>query len=509
MLSDLCQKTLWYKFTSTITGNVRYRVKIAGVYKYDYYNIQLFKPIIPGDSSSNGLQIQGYTGYYDNATGTSWAECCVAPGTYYLLLTGCTQVNEYEFPEIQLVEAVGDFCSRAIPAVLNGTGAVTASVLVNCHTIGTDYGEFGPQLTCPQGAITADYKSSWFRMDIGGTDTLDVTTYLVENTNAASSDIKYRLMTGNCGAMQEQSCVLDALTQNTYQCLVPGQSYYVQVFTPITKFGQPVNGTIDLKLSAIKHADTCAPLTNCLANANFTSVFNCNTDDSVKFVNFSTYGTSIRYKWSFGYNGQTATSVSPSFFYPALPNDVTYTVKLVVENIGCGKKDSVTKTVTIPGRPYINFGNDIASCNGTPIILRATSFTGATYAWQNGSTADTLLITATGNNEYWVKINYNGCSNADTVKVLISPITKRAKQNIVLCTDSVSISVGRGFGETYLWKNGATTASIFVSTSGIYWAVINYFGCTYRDSFIVNNAATARPLDCVRSFFQRNSTATC
>ncbi len=492
--SGQCQKTLWYKFTSTITGNVRYRAKIDGAYKYDYYNIQLFKPIIPGDSSSNGLQIQGYAGYYDNNTGATWAECCVAPGTYYLLLTGCAQVNEYEFPEIQLVEAVGDFCSRAIPAVLNGTGAVTASVLVNCHTIGTDYGEFGPELTCPQGAKTTDYKSSWFRMDIGGTDTLDVTTYLVENTNAASSDIKYRLMTGNCGAMQEQSCVQDALTQNTYQCLAPGQSYFVQVFTPITKFNQAVTGTIDLKLSAIKHADTCAPLANCLANANFTSLFNCTTDDSVKFVNFSTYGTSISYKWNFGYNGQTSNAVSPSFFYPALPNDVTYTVKLVVENTSCNKKDSSIKTVTVPGRPYINFGNDIDRCDGSPITLKATSHTGATYLWQDGSSADTLNITTPGNNDYWVKINYNNCSSIDTVKVVISPIAAKPLQQIILCTDSVSINASRGQGESYNWNTGAVIAAIFASKPGVYWVDIKYFTCTYRDSFVVNNVATARPL---------------
>ena len=34
-------------------------------------------------------------------------------------------------------------------------------------------------------------------------------------------------MTGDCGAMQEESCVQDAQTRNTYKCLVAG-SYYIQ-----------------------------------------------------------------------------------------------------------------------------------------------------------------------------------------------------------------------------------------------------------------------------------------
>jgi gliding motility-associated-like protein len=489
-----CQKTLWYKFTPTITGNVRYRINIAGTRYYDYWQVQLFRQTIPGDSTANGLKIQGYNGVYDYGNGTYWAECCVSPGTYYIMITGCNQLNEYVFPEIQLIEAVGDFCSRAVPAVLNGAGAVSASVLVNCHTIGTDYGEFGPQLTCPQGANTVDYKSSWFRMDIGGTDTLDVTTYLVENTNAASSDIKYRLMTGDCGAMQEQSCVLDALTQNTYQCLVPGQSYYVQVFTPVSKFGQQVTGTIDLKLSAIAHADTCAPLNNCLASANFTPLFDCTKDDSVKFVNYSTYGTSIKYKWYLGYNNQTSAEVSPLVFYPALPKDSTYSIKLVVENTSCGKKDSVTKTFKVPGRPFIDFGNDQASCGGSPVTLVATSHPGAVYTWNSGSNNDSLTVSATGSNDYWVKIDYNGCSTGDTVKVVVSNIAAKPLQHIILCADSVSISASRGQGETYRWNTGATSASIFVSNPGVYWVDVKYFTCTYRDSFVVNNVNTAKPL---------------
>lgn len=487
-------KTLWYKFTAGITGNVRYRININGTLKYSHYEVQLFRQTVPGDSTASGMVLQGNGAVYDPATNSYWAQTCVSPGNYYLVLTGCDQVNAYVYPEIQLIEAAGDFCSRAIPAAVNGAVSASATVQVDCHTIGTDYGEFGPQLTCPPGANTIEYKTSWFRMDIGGTDTLDVTAFLVENTNASSSDIKYRMMTGDCGAMQEQSCVLDALTQNTYQCLAPGQSYYIQVFTPITKFNQQVTGTIDLRLSAVAHADTCAPLTNCLSNANFIPVFDCTTDEQVKLVNYSTYGTSISYTWHFGYNNQTSSEVSPFFFYPALPTDSTYNIKLVVENTSCGRKDSITKPFTVPARPYVNFGNDIASCGGSPVTLVATSHTGATYTWNNNTTDDSLVVTSTGSNNYWVKVDYNGCSSTDTVRVVISNITPRPIQNIILCSDSVSISASRGQGETYRWNTGATAASIFVSTPGVYWADITYFTCTYRDSFIVNNVSTAQPL---------------
>jgi len=487
-----CTKTLWYKFTSTVTGNVRYRIWIGNTINVGYDQVQLFRQTVAGDSSINGLKIQLSSTV--STPGGAWAEACVAPGTYYLLLPGCSRLNDFVVPQIQLIEATGDFCSRPVPAAIAGPGSVTASALINCHTIGTDYGEFGPQLTCPQGATTAAYKSSWFRIDIGGTDTLDVTASLAENTNAASNEIKYRLMTGNCSAMQEQSCVQDALTQNTYQCLLPGQSYYVQVFTPTVKSGVVVTGTIDLKLTSVAHTDTCAPLTNCLVNANFDTAYNCSTSDLVKLVNFSTYGTSINYQWDFGYSGQISTAVSPSFLYPALPTDQDYTIKLVVTNTSCSKSDSVTRTITIPARPNVNLGNDIVQCSGgVPIILRATSHPGATYLWQNGSTADTLKVTSAGNTNYSVKVSYNGCSRSDTVRVLISPISANPLQQLYLCADSVLADVRRGYGETYSWSTGATTRSVYLSSPGYYWVDIGYFDCVYRDSFEVKTIDDAKP----------------
>jgi gliding motility-associated-like protein len=500
-----CSKTLWYKFTSTITGNVRYRIRVGNnVYRAND-NIQLFKEVIPGDSTINGLKVQPFANV-STATG-AWAQSCVSTGVYYLLLPGCNAVNEYVTPEIEMIEQEGDFCSRAVPAAINGAGSATASVLVNCHTIGTDYGEFSTSLTCPQNGVTAQYKTSWFRMDIGGTDTLDVTTFLVENTNAASSDIKYRMMTGNCGAMQEQSCVLDALTQNTYECLVPGQSYYVQVFIPIVKNNVAVTGTIDLRLSAVHHADTCQPLNNCLATANFLPSFDCTTDETVKFINYSTYGSNITYQWNFGHNGATSTAVSPSYFYPPLPVDSTYTIKLIVRNTSCNKVDSSTRTFPVPARPYIDFGPDIIQCNSTaPVILRATSYSGATYLWQNNSTADTFRVAAIGNNNYRVRVTYNGCISTDTIRILISPLSPRPLRQIVLCTDSVLVDVRRGNNETYLWSTGATTRSIYMSRPGYYWVDISYFDCVYRDSFEVVTPGAANPLgnDTILCFSQNN-----
>jgi gliding motility-associated-like protein len=488
-----CQKTLWYKFTTTTTGQIRYAAFFNNTNNWYYDHIQLFRQVKPNDSSATGLIHMPYSTNYSN--NGYWAQQCISPGTYYIILPGCNAVNEDVYPQIEIIPQAGDFCSAPAIANVNGPGAVSATLIPDCHTIGTDYGEFATTLTCPAGAATTEYKTSWFRMDIGGTDTLDVTAYLVENTNASSTQIKYRLMTGDCGAMQEQSCVQDALTQNTYQCLLPGQKYYVQVFTPVKVSGYDVTGTLDLKLSAIKHADTCSPVNTCLASANFIAAFDCTKDEAVKFNNFSTYGTAITYKWTFDYGGQSSTALSPSFIYPADTVTKIYNVKMVASNTSCGKKDSVTIPVSIPARPVVDFGADLVQCNGNPVTLNATSFTGATYLWQNGTANPTFIASTTGQNQYTVKVTYSNCISTDTINILINPVTKKALQSLVVCNgDSALLNASRGFGETYTWSTGVSTASIYAKIQGTYWVDIKYSTCTIRDTFIINTVSTARPL---------------
>lgn len=490
-------KTLWYKFTTAITGHVRFATKVNGSLRFDGNDMMLFRQLVPGDSTVNGFEYEPYTTV--SVDGDTYAEHCISPGTYYFIVTGCDRINEGFEPVIILDEEAGDFCSAPVKASLAGAGSTTATMFVDCHTIGTDYGEFGPNLTCPVGAVTSQYKSSWFRVDIAGKDTLDVTTYLDQQTNASSSDIQYRLMTGDCGAMQEQSCVQDALTQNTYKCLPPG-SYFIQVFSPVSKNGIPVTGAINLKLSAKVHADTCAPLQNCLATANFIPQFNCTTDDSVRFVNYSTYGSSIKYQWNFGYNNKTSAAVSPGFFYPALDKEKTYNVTLIAENTSCSKKDTVTIPVTIPARPYVNLGKDISTCNyDTTVVLNATSFSGATYNWQNGTTDPTFTADYKAYNRYYVEVTYNNCKSRDTIDVYINPLQKTVPQPFVVCAgDSVYLSESGGgyyirdvYKEVaFNWSNGSKDYYIYAKDTGLYWAERSLNGCMVRDSFYVSGGAS-------------------
>lgn len=479
-----CQKTLWYKFTTNVTGIIRYAEFFKGRYEYNYDHIQLFRQIKPNDSSANGLLYQPLTTTYTN--NGYWAEQCITPGTYYIILPGCNAINEDVYPEIEIIPSAGDFCSAPAITALNGKGNKVVTAAIDCHTIGTDYGEFNEKITCPPGAEKIKYKSSWYRLDVGGKDTLDVTVYINELTNANSSEIKYRMMTGDCGAMQEQSCVQDALTRNTYKCLAPGTSYYIQVFTPLVSIaGAYVTGSIDLNISAVKHADTCLPGNTCIAVANFTTQFDCTKDKGVQFVNSSTYGSSIKYEWDFGHDKQVSNEYSPLHIFPASTTNKNYKVRLIVTNTSCGRKDTLEQQVAVPARAVIDIGKDTLICsNGASIQLDATSFDGSTYYWSNATSQSTASFNYSG--KHWVEVTYKNCISRDTIDVFIMPISKKALETRALCNvDQVSLSAYRGYGESYKWSNGSFTNSIDVSLPGTYWCDIYLNGCTVRDSFLV------------------------
>src|SRR6202008_3034580 len=67
------------------------------------------------------------------------------------------------------------------------------------------------------------------------------------------------------------------------------------------------------------------------------------------------------------------------------------------------------------GSATVNLGNDTTLCNGQSLTLDAGN-PGATYVWQDGSTAQTLTVTQTGT--YSVAVNAGGCNTShDTIQV--------------------------------------------------------------------------------------------
>jgi hypothetical protein len=159
----------------------------------------------------------------------------------------------------------------------------------------------------------------------------------------------------------------------------------------------------------------------------------------------------------------------------------TYYVTVTDAN-GCMSSDSVS--IAINPIPVVALGNDSTQCGGS-ITLDAGN-AGSTYVWSDNSANQTF--TATNSGTYYVTVtSVDGCTNADTVSVIINTIpTVALGADIVQCGGSVSLDAGTS-GNTYQWSNGDSTQVVVVSTSGTYDVTVSdsLTGCSSTDTVVV------------------------
>lgn len=127
----------------------------------------------------------------------------------------------------------------------------------------------------------------------------------------------------------------------------------------------------------------------------------------------------------------------------------------------------------------IDLGPDTVLCDGDSLLLRAT-WPGASYLWQNGTTADTLWATQTAS--YIVQVDKN-CSKIDTINVLFGEVPfLDLGPDSLMCVGDTLVLDATTFLASYLWSTGDTTPTLAVTQSGVYWAEASSFCGTDRDT---------------------------
>lgn len=352
------ERTLWYKFNSSINGKVRIAFEINGsTHVYNNQDILIYRQIVPNDSTLTGLSLQNTTSVIDSSK--VWGETCLKIGTYYIMLTGCSYSLENVRPKIKLIEENGDNCYQAVPIVLNSLGSNSATVSVNCHDIGSSFGENGTNMGClygPQG-----YKSTWFRVDLNFTEKADISFSLSENTNALPNQIRYRVLYGTCYSMSAGPCNTDALTTFTLNCmLAENSSYYVQVVTPENTLGE-----ITLTVTAQEAPNQyCTPFNPLLPFVNFVYQNTCFGVQTC-FTNLSSQGDSVSYSWDFDISDgilENSTAFAPCYTYPA-PGTYyarlrVYSIIMDPDNNPITVSDSITIPVIIYPKPDPSISRD-------------------------------------------------------------------------------------------------------------------------------------------------------
>lgn len=392
--------TVWYKFEVQNTGFIHYNYLYSSIsgstvnelYSYDNNRIRLYRSTIAGDSLY-GLELVP-------PTGSSTAQrsllvgraqyACVSPGTYYIQINKCNThaCSDYVYPQIAFDFHTADFCFDAEPLSIDTLEKVNGRVLVNCHTIGTDFGEDGTNMGCLFGP--AGYKSSWFVVDYTDTTKVDLEFQLTEYTNALATEIRYRTFYGSCNSLTPAPCNNNALTSFVLDCVRKG-TYYIQIVTP-----ENATGEIELSVEAKENLDsTCNPIDVERPLAAFYYNNIC-PENVVEFINTSTQGDSIRYLWDFGFGGNTDTSFNPVYPFPVSLSEDTFTVKLVVTNFARNLSDSLELQVEIPSAIHVEIANnDTLLCIGDSVTLTGNTSRGKAE-WSTGDTTNSITVKSSG-----------------------------------------------------------------------------------------------------------------
>ncbi|MBA4303180.1 MAG: hypothetical protein C0424_03035 [Sphingobacteriaceae bacterium] len=215
------------------------------------------------------------------------------------------------------------------------------------------------------------------------------------------------------------------------------------------------------------------------------SVFAC-VGDTVRLSSNITSGSFV---WSTGSPGAWIPSATDTF--PNLEVTSTGWYRLEADNGNCSGADSVY--VFVNTNPItVDLGPDFELCLGSTDILDAENAGATSYLWSTGDATRTITVNSPGT--YWVLVNDRGCFASDTIIVTLDTLsTIQVMPDTSVCPGDEIILSAAGFGVSYLWSTGASTAAITVNDTGNYIVeVTTSNGCILSDTIRVRYRCDTR-----------------
>ena len=175
----------------------------------------------------------------------------------------------------------------------------------------------------------------------------------------------------------------------------------------------------------------------------------------------------------------------------------TYTVSATSP---CTEADTSTVVVTeYSPSVSISAASTLLTCTTESITITATPTVQgtATYLWSNGATTSSIVVTTPGSYSVIVTDSNNGCSvTSDNVTItqdIAAPsVSVSASTTVLTCTvESISLTAAVQGTVSYLWSNGATAATIEVTTPGEYSVTVTGAnGCSATATIAITGDAS-------------------
>jgi gliding motility-associated-like protein len=452
--------------------------------------------------------------------------------TYTVTITesfGCTNtatqlVNVFTYPVINI--GPNDTVCNGGPVLLNATTASSSylwntsatTATINAATSGiywVDVDRFG---CVTRDSIILGISTNPI-IDITGDDSLCLGENTILTANPSSGTVPYSyLWSGGLGTANNINVSPNVNT--TYTVTVTEafgctntETLLVNVFNyPIVDLGPDsgiCNGVVPFVLLDAQNPGagfnwSTSAITQTI-NVNTSGLYwvdvatnGCTTRDSVQ-ITFSTTPTSgftgittICEGFSTTLTGNGTGGTSPYTYTwsdgPTIANTITlspgintnYSI-ITADLAGCS--DTAFFTITVNPNPIVNLGPDTVGCLNAPITLFAP-ITSGTILWSTGSSATSITVPTAGT--IWLDITETGCTTRDSVNIGYFPIP-----NVNLGPDTVICSIqnitldATNIFSTYLWSTSATTPTINVGQTNLYWVNVTSCGITYTDSISV------------------------
>ena len=390
--------------------------------------------------------------YLWNTGGTSQTETLSVSGTYWVDVSGggCIVWSDTVYVVVGTlnVDLGSDttLCDNPNPVLLDAT------------TPGVSY-------LWQDGSTNATFSASssgtyWVQVDDGlgctGSDTIEI----------QYGNVPVFSLGNDTTLCQGETILLDATTT--------GASYLWQDNSTANTYNVNSGGTYWVEVTA----NGCTSSDTVIVQYNPIPIVNLGNDTvlcDLSTLTLDATTTAATYSWQDG-------STNPTF------NAVTSGSYWVEVNLnGCSSSDTIN--VQYSTSPVVNLGNDTTLCQGETILLDATT-TGASYLWQDNSTANTYNVNSGGT--YWVEVSTNGCTSSDTVIVQYNPTPIVDLGNDTTLCGVTSFLLDANYPtSTYLWQDGSTNASYTVNSSGTFWVTLSIGTCVASDT--INLQFSAEP----------------
>lgn len=196
----------------------------------------------------------------------------------------------------------------------------------------------------------------------------------------------------------------------------------------------------------------------------------------------STNNGNLLYKWIFD-DGEISNAINPQHTFLTSGR---HQVSLVLRNPPSACRDTLKQEVESFSPPLVYLKGDTSYCSNESTYINA--FGAYNYTWSNGSTADSIEVSAPGGDFWMVGHSSTGCIS-DTHHISISEEPEWELASIadtVICPVGDSAHLSTSGAHYYLWNTGDTSNYIYASKAGEYSCIgTNLRGCQKSESFSV------------------------